>query len=203
MRTPTLKLLEISTLIQRGETMGTSECSDNDIQLVKHLKSATSGFENYIGEYYQYDTQEDGVGKVFTPKSLKKYKGLENKIVTKKEKVLRLIGDTNLENNGNALKLLRIEVTVLMYEIFLQEIKMGRTEEEILNDIHHEKGMLGVIYNLSEEEIELELRNPKKGTMLPIKLKELIQGGINEVHSGAVIYVLHLILRYYEDKELN
>lgn len=181
--------------------MGTSECSDNDIQLDKHLKSITSGYENYIGDYYQYDTQEDGVGKVFTPTSLKMYKELENKVVTRKEKVLNLIGDTNLGSNGNALKLLRIETTLLIYDIFLQEIKMGRTEEEILNDIHHEKGMLGVIYNLTEEEIELELRNPKKGTMLPVKLKELIQGGINEVHSGAVIYVLYLILRYYEDKE--
>lgn len=181
--------------------MGKSECRDNDTQLDKHLKSVTSGHENYIGEYYQYDTQEDGVGKVFTPTSFKKYKELENKIVTKKEKVLRLIGDTNLGSNGNTFKLLRIETTLLMYDIFLQEIKMGRTEEEILNDIHHEKGMLGVIYNLSEEEIELELRNPKKGTQLSIKLKEFIQGGINEVHSGAVIYVLYLILRYYEDKE--
>ena len=201
MRTPTLKSLEISTILQRGESVGKSECSGNDIQLEKHLKSITSGYENYTGDYYQYDTQEDGVGKALTPTSLKMYKELENKIVTRKEKVLRLIGDTNLESNGNALKLLRIEVTLLMYDIFLQEIKMGRNEEEILNDTHHEKGMIGVIYNLSEEEIELELRNPKKGTMLPIKLKELIQGGIHEVHSGAVIYVLYLILRYYEDKE--
>lgn len=201
MITPTLKSLEISMLIQRGENVEKSECSGDDIQLEKHLKSITSGYENCIGEYYQYDTQEDGVGKVFTPTSLKMYKELENKIETRKEKVLRLIGDTNLESNGNTFKLLRIETTLLMYDIFLQEIKMGRTEEEILNDIHHEKGMLGVIYNLSEEEIELELRNPKKGTQLPIKLKELIQGGIHEVHSGAVIYVLHLILRYYEDKE--